>query len=199
MQESSKTISAITDFLFIGKPEEELSFYDLVILLGNDDITGNVNALINLYDKKHFDDKSLIIISGNVGSLNSTKSPEAHRMFNLLKGSDFPMDRVIVEDKSTNALENFKYSLLLISKVASIDSFSKILCIGRAFMGRRAIMSASACGYPIESIDYYGTVDRQGKNIGPDSWWKSEPAKIRVLEELKRISEYTLKGDISIY
>lgn len=199
MQKSSGTISAITDFLFIGKQEEDLSFYDLVILLGNDDIVGNVNTLKWLYDKRHFDSNSLIVLSGNVGSLNAAKSPEAHRMFELLKNSDFPMDNVIVEDKATNTLENFKFSLPLIEKITPINNFSKILCVGRAFMGRRAIMAASACGYPIDNIDYYGTVDRNGRNIGPDSWWKSEPARIRVLEELKRISEYSLKGDISIY
>lgn len=65
-------------------------------------------------------------------------------------------------------------------------------------MGRRVKMCASACGYPTDLIDFYGTVDRKGKKIGPDSWWKNETAVRRVLEELKRVAEYSLKGDLSI-
>lgn len=198
MQKNGGTIKAITDFLFVGKEEKELSFYDLVIFLGNDDIEGNVNALTYLYNKQHFDSNALIILSGNVGLLNANKNPESHRMYALLQKLDFPTNNIIIEDNATNALENFRYSLPLIEKVAPVNSYSKILCIGRAFMGRRALMAATACGYPIQNIDYYGTVDIKGKNIGPDTWWKSEPAKIRVLEELKRIAEYSLKGDLSL-
>lgn len=65
-------------------------------------------------------------------------------------------------------------------------------------MSRRAKMCTSACGYPAETIDFYGTVDKKGMNIGPDTWWKSEAAVKRVLEELKRLAEYSLKGDLSI-
>lgn len=65
-------------------------------------------------------------------------------------------------------------------------------------MSRRAKMCASACGYPAEAIDFYGTVDKKGKNIGSDSWWTNEAAVKRVLEELKRVAEYSLKGDLSI-
>ena len=80
----------------------------------------------------------------------------------------------------------------------TIDEYENILCIGSAFMTRRAKMCASACGYPTDKIDFYGTVDTSGRNIGPNSWWLSDTATKRVLEELKRIAEYTLKGDLSL-
>lgn len=70
--------------------------------------------------------------------------------------------------------------------------------IGRAFMTRRAKMCTAACGYPTEKIDFYGTVDRTGKNIGPDSWWKSSDATKRVLEEIERVAKHSLKGDLSL-
>ena len=46
---------------------------------------------------------------------------------------------------------------------------------------------------------YYPIVDVKGKNIGKDSWWSSEESIKRVLEELRRISEYTLKGDLALF
>lgn len=69
--------------------------------------------------------------------------------------------------------------------------------MSKAFLDRRAKTSA-ACGYPNEIIDFYGTVYEKGNNIGPNTWYQTDVAKKRVIEEVKCIAEYTLKGDISL-
>lgn len=198
MEKHSETINAITNFLFIGKEESELKTYELVIFLGNDDIEGNANAIKLLWDTGHITSKSMIILSGNVGLLNQGKEAEAIRLFEAVKQLGLPEDIFVLEKQATNALENFKFSKPIAEQIKPLENFDGILCIGRAFMTRRAKMCASACGYPVELIDFYGTVDRKGKNIGSDSWWESDAAIKRVLEELKRVAEYSLKGDLSI-
>lgn len=198
MEKHSETINAITKFLFIGKEESALKTYELVIFLGNDDIEGNANAIKLLWDTGHITAKSTVVLSGNVGTLNQGKEPEAIRLLNAVVAMGLPKEIFVLEKQATNALENFKFSKPIAEQIKPLEEFNGILCIGRAFMGRRAKMCASACGYPVESIDYYGTVDKKGKNIGSDSWWENEAAVKRVLEELKRVAEYSLKGDLSI-
>lgn len=109
-----------------------------------------------------------------------------------------PEKQFILEPESSNAYENFLFSKNKIDELGGFDHFQSILCIGQAFLLRRAKMCAARCNYPSKKMNYYGTVDRGGRNIGPDSWWQSEVARTRVLEEIGRISTYTLKGDLSI-
>ena len=198
MEKYSETIDGITKFLFLGKEEQDLGVYDLVIFLGNNDISGNANALKLLWDTGHITQFSTVILSGNVGLLNQGEEPEAERLFDAAVNLGLPKEIFTLECKATNALENFKYSKPIAESIKPLEGFEKILIIGRAFMTRRAKMCASACGYPTDKIDFYGTIDRAGKNIGPDSWWKSSDATKRVLEELERVAKYSLKGDLSL-
>lgn len=164
MEKYSETIDAITKFLFIGKHEVELKTYELVIFLGNDDIDGNANTIKFLWDTGHITSKSTIILSGNVGLLNHGKEAEAIRLFNTVTQLGLPEELFVLEKQATNALENFKFSKPIAEKIKPLEAFNGILCIGRAFMSRRAKMCATACGYPSDLIDFYGTVDKKGKH-----------------------------------
>lgn len=63
---------------------------------------------------------------------------------------------------------------------------------------RRAKMSAIACGYPEEKLHFYGITKDNSRFIDKYTWYRTNDATKRVLEELKRIAEYSLKGDISL-
>lgn len=194
----SETIEAMTRFLFIGKPIEELGKNDLVIVLGNNLIELTINELKRVWDEGHIIEGAKIILSGKVGSLNKDDAPEAEDLFKLALKKGLPENSFILEPESRNAYENFLYSKEKINELGGFDQFNSILCIGQAFLLRRAKMCAAKCGYPHEKLTYYGTVDKNGRNIGPDTWWTSDVARTRVLEEIGRISTYTLKGDLSI-
>lgn len=197
--QKSETIQSITNFLFIGKPEVALKCYDLILVLGNEQIEDTADEISMLIRRNHIDSNAVIVFTGNVGSLNKGSAPEALRLNEAIKKRDvITSQRIIIEDKATNSLENFKFSKSLIEEVKQIDGFNQILCICKAFLTRRAKMCAAACGYPVAKIDFYGTVDTVGKNIGPDTWYQSDAAIKRVMEEIKRIAEYTLKGDLSL-
>ena len=198
MNYPSETIEAITRFLFVGEPIEKLGEYDLVIVLGNNLIELTVDELKQLWDKGHIADGAKIILSGKVGSLNREDAPEAEDMFKMALKKGLPEKSFILEPESCNAYENFLFSRKKVDELGGFDKFSSILCIGQAFLLRRAKMCAAKCGYPQDKLSYYGTVDKEGRNIGPDTWWTSDIARTRVMEEIGRIATYTLKGDLSI-
>ena len=66
-------------------------------------------------------------------------------------------------------------------------------------MMRRAEMCARRLCYPMEKLAYYGTVDREGRNIGKDSWWLNDIAVNRVFGEIERIGKYAAGGDLSVF
>ncbi len=196
----SETIKAITEFLFIGADECNLIPSDLVLVLGNDYIDGTMAAVKNLYCSGKIKSDAKIILSGATGTLNAGKAPECDRMFeSAVEHFDMSAEMFIKENRATNASENFAFSKLIIEDLGGFDRFDSILCVGKAFLLRRASMYAAKQGYPIEKMQYFGTVDTEGRNIGKTTWWKSDAAVERVLAEIRRIGEYGLSGDLSIF
>ena len=65
-------------------------------------------------------------------------------------------------------------------------------------MLRRVSMYAMKQGYPMDRLQYFGVVDREGRDIGPDTWWKTEYGKDRIMAEIERIGKYYRTGDLGI-
>ena len=56
---------------------------------------------------------------------------------------------------------------------------------------------------PKSLMDYATRMKKDGwsidpRDIQPESWWTNDVARDRVLLEMKRIADYTLKGDITL-
>ncbi len=199
-QYPSETIRAITDFLFIGTDECELHPSDLVLVLGNDYIDGTMETVCKLYQSGKIKWDAKVILSGATGSLNAGKALECDRLYeSAVEKFKMPPELFIKEPQATNAYLNFLYSKEIIEDLGGFEKFCSILCIGKAFLMRRASMYAAKLSYPSEKMQYLGTVDAKGRNIGPDTWWKSQVSIERVLGEIKRIGEYGISGDLSIF
>lgn len=196
----SKTIQAITEFLFIEQSVEDLRPSDLVLVLGNDFIDGTAKGICDLYHAGNITSDAKIILSGATGTLNAGKQPECDRLYASVTGKyHMPPSLFIKENRATNAYQNFFYSKETIMELGGFDSFRHILCVGKAFLLRRASMYAAKLEYPMDKMQYFGTVDSEGRNIGKTTWWKSNAAVERVLAEIERIGKYGLKGDLSIF
>ena len=200
MHYPSQSIKAITEFLFIGADEDDIVSSDLVIVLGNDDIQGTIKALSELMKKKLVKENADIILTGATGTIDKDKDLECNRLYDCAV-NEFCMNKelFIKEPLATNTYLNFLYSKEIICRKGGFEKYSNILCIGKAFLLRRASMYAAKAGYPEDKMQYYGTVDVNGKNIGKYTWWQREDSVMRVLAEIKRIGEYGMKGDLSIY
>lgn len=200
MEKISSTIAAITDFLFIGKEKNELHKSDLVIVLGNDYIDGTMEQVSDLFNRGIIVDTAKIILSGATGALSAGKDLECNRLFDsAVKKYNMPEELFIKEPNAKNACQNFQYCKEIIEGLGGFDKFNSILCIGKAFLLRRASMYAAKFEYPEQKMQYFGTVDIEGRNIGPGVWWKSEEATSRVMAEIERIGKYYASGDLSIY
>ena len=196
----SETIKAITEFLFIEQSKEKLEPSDLVLVLGNDFIDGTAKEICGLYHAGKIMSDAKVILSGATGTLNAGKQPECDRLYtSATEKYHMPPSLFIKENQATNAYQNFLYSKQIIMEMGGFDSFQQILCVGKAFLLRRASMYAAKLDYPMDKIQYFGTVDSMGRNIGKATWWKSEAAINRVLAEIERIGKYGLKGDLSIF
>lgn len=197
------TIKSITDFLFIGQESVENlknTCYDFVIVCGNDSIEITVDAVEDVFKSKKLSPNAKIVLSGNVGTINFDKSPEALRLYDEAVKRNIPADLFLIEDKATNSKENFEFSKQILESNNFSIKDSKYLVICKSFLSLRAKMSAASVGFNTENnVEFLGVVDPAGRNIGRETWYLSEQGRERVFAEIERIGKYSLKGDLSIF
>lgn len=200
MNYPSKTVEAITNFIFLATEKSELLPSDLVLVLGNDLVKETMATVFDLYQSAKIKKEAKIILTGATGALNAGQALECDAFYDCaVKEYHMPPELFIKESKATNAYLNYLYSKEIIQKLGGFEKFESILCIGNAFLLRRASMYAAKLGYPEAKMQYYGVVDRNGRNIGADSWWKSEVAISRVMAEVERIGKYYESGYLDIF
>ena len=169
----------------------EIGKYDLVIVLGNNLYKETAFALKNLYDKALIDKKTLVILSGNKGLVNADiTSTEAEIINEEINKLNLKLN-IGLEKKATNTKENLFY---VKEYLKSFENYQSILIICKSYLARRALMCADALDYPLKKMDIYGISGESNK----DNWYEIPKARKRILEELQRISEYTLKGDLKM-
>jgi len=196
----SPTIRAITEFLFIGQEAEALEPSDLVIVLGNHIIDIMMGEVAALYQNGKISADATVILSGANGDFTEGQELECDQMYHAaVQKYHMPKELFIKEDKATNAYLNMVYSKEIIEEKGGFDKFGRILLVGNSFLLRRASMYAAKLGFPMERVQYFGVYDREGRNISPDGWWKSEVSVQRVMAELERIGKYYASGNMSIW
>lgn len=188
---NNDTINKITEFLFINIPFEGLTFYDLVIVLGNNFYEENINILERLLNNKKIDNKTKVILSGNKGKLNSDINiTEAEIMANIIKERGLKLN-IELEKRAVNIKENLIFSKEM---AGDLKRYKKILIIGKSFVSRRILMCADSLGFNLNKIHIYGLeVD-----IKKDDWYRISESKKRILEEIERIGKYALKNDLKL-
>ena len=196
----SPNIKAITDFIFIGEPVEQLIPSDLVIVLGNHIIDIMMGEVAELYATGKIAKDATIILTGANGDMTAGQPAECDQMYDAAVNKyGMPKELFVKEPKATNAYLNMVYARELIEEKGGMDAFHCILCVGNSFLLRRISLYAAKLGFPAERLQYFGVWDKEGRNIGPDSWWKSEVAVQRVMAEVERIGKYYKDGNMSIF
>lgn len=196
----SRNIKAITEFIFIGETVENLAPSDLVIVLGNHIIDIMMGEVADLYATGKITKDATIILTGANGDMTAGQPPECDQMYEAAVYTyGMPADLFIKEPQATNAYLNMVYAKEIIDKKGGMDAFRHVLVVGNSFLLRRISLYAAKLGFPAERLQYYGVWDKNGRNIGPDSWWKSEVAVSRVMAEVERIGKYYADGNMSIF
>lgn len=163
---------------------------DLIFVFGSSYLI-TMDEVKRLYDKKVADK---ILITGH--SKNKLKEIEADRFYKRGIELGLPKKIFLLEREATNTKENIVNSIPIIKKAVGFKNIKKIMFVCKAFHTRRVLMNAKKF-FP-SNIQYYFSPIIDERNIKKENWWKDEVARTRVLEELRRIAEYTLKGDLRL-
>ena len=113
---------------------------DCVIALGNSDIR-TAQTAASLINRSYGD---LLVTTGGFGRLTKDlfTKPEAQLFSDEARGYGVPVEKIIIEDTSTNTFDNFRFTRkLLADKGINLRS---ILIVTKPYMERRALMTAQA-------------------------------------------------------
>ena len=137
-----------------------------------------------------------IIVTGLSGRLYSeTGKPVAHIMRDELIARCVPSDLILVQDKSTNTLEDVDFSLDVLEKHHISPKSIAFLCkahhSGRCLRTLRKFFPSQN----LSAITYVAEYD--GVKISKEDWYQHEVSRGRVYGEYLRIIEYTKRGDIA--
>lgn len=185
------TRDKITEFIFINKSFEILQKYDLVIVLGNDLYQENARLIQSLLKENKIDNETTIVISGNKGRINSDINKTEAELINEEINKLNLKVNCLIEPRATNVKENLMFAKEMLNP---LNSYKRILLIGKSFASRRILMCADALGFPLDKVDIYGLES----NICKENWFESDKSRNRVLAELERIGKYTINNDLKI-
>ena len=180
----SINIEKITNYIFLeSKPQKA----DLVIVFGTRHKVA-VEKVYWLYKNKLV---SKILVSGGMNMI--TGENEAHKMSNSLIDMGVLKRDIILEDRSTNTLENIIFSKKIIEEKIGFNNLNKIITVTKHYHSRRVLMTIRK-HFPRNITIIPVTYEIYG--FTKDNWSKSEMGNKKVLGEYERIKEYLKRGDI---
>jgi len=179
-----KEIKKITDYIFLKSNPQKA---DLALVFG----TRHQEAINKVFELYRDGLVPKILVSGGINRV--TKENEAKEMSSKLIQLGVKKDDIILEDKSTNSLENVLFSRQIIGEKIGFNKVKKIIAIVKHYHSRRALMTIKK-HFPktIELIPV--TYDIYGFTI--DDWFDNKTGKEKVLDEWNKITIYLERGDI---
>jgi hypothetical protein len=133
-----------------------------------------------------------VVLTGGINRLAGINEARAHRDFLLASG--VTDQQMIVEDNSTNTLENVLNAHPLIEERIGFDRIQTVIVLTKWYHVRRAMMTLKR-HFP-DGIRYY-PLTYIPAGIDPDDWSQQDPSRQRVLKEWHAIPKYLNKGDIA--
>ena len=133
-----------------------------------------------------------VVITGGANRL--TGANEANTHLNILLRANIPRDCLILEDISTNTLENVTFARKKIAQYVQIESVRAIIILTKWYHTRRAAMTLKR-HFPI-GINYYA-IGYEPEGITRRNWQEDEVGRNRVLKEWRNIPKYLAQDDIA--
>lgn len=133
-----------------------------------------------------------ILLTGGENRVSGFNEAEAHLA--ILLDHKIPTGQIIVENHSTNTLENVLFARDLLMKKFSVKNITRIIVLAKWYHCRRAIMTLTKHFPPGIRYFAYG-YEPPG---APLTGWHNKPeSRKRVLKEYNNIPIYLAKGDIA--
>lgn len=179
-----KEIKKITDYIFLKSANQKA---DLALVFG----TRHQEAINKVFELYRDGLVNKILVSGGINRVNGEN--EAKEMNDKLIKLGVKKDDIILENKSTNSLENVLFSKQVIDQDFGFDKIKKIIAVVKYYHSRRALMTLKK-HFPKTIKLMPVTYEIYGFTI--DNWFNNEIGKEKVLSEWNKIPEYLAKGDI---
>ncbi|MBU4204995.1 YdcF family protein [Patescibacteria group bacterium] len=177
-------IKKITKYIFL---DSQLRKADLAIVFG----TRHQEALKKVFQLYQKGLVPRILLSGGINKI--TGQNEAEQMVNDLVAKGVKKEGLILENKSTNSLENVLFSKKKIEQEIGFPKIKKIIAVVKHYHSRRALMTLKK-HFPktVELIPV--TYDIYG--FTKDNWHQNDIGKEKVLTEWEKIRQYLANGNI---
>lgn len=189
---SPEEIEHITQTVFVTSDPHSAA--DLLFIFGTSTIDSDaLESVARDCQQEHF---SKVIVTGLSGRLYSeTGKPVAHIMRDELIARGVPSDLILIQDRSTNTLEDVAFSLDILEKHSISPERVAFLCkahhSGRCLRTLRKFFPSQT----LSPITYVAVYD--GVKIAEEDWYQHEVSRGRVYGEYLRIIEYSKRGDIA--
>ena len=189
---STEEIEHITQTVFV--PSDLHPAADLLFIFGTSTIDSDaLESVARDCQRGRF---PKVMVTGLSGRLYSeTGKPVAHIMRDELIARGVPSDLILVQDRSTNTLEDVAFSLDVLEKHSISPESIAFLCkahhSGRCLRTLKKIFPSQT----LVPITYVAVYD--GVKIAEEDWYQHKVSRGRVYGEYLRIIEYTRRGDIA--
>ena len=188
---SPEEIERITQTVFVAPESQPV---DLLFIFGTSTIdNGILESVARDYQKGRF---PRVLVTGLSGRLyDETGKPVARIMRDELIARYVPSDIILVQDRSTNTLEDVAFSLDVLEQHSISPESIAFLCkahhSGRCLRTLRKFFPSQTL-LPVTYLAEY-----EGVKISKEDWYQHEVSRGRVYGEYLRIIEYTRRGDIA--
>ncbi|MDE0685787.1 MAG: YdcF family protein [Candidatus Poribacteria bacterium] len=189
---SPEEIKGITQTVFVTSDLHPAA--DLLFIFGTSTIDGEIlESVARDCQQGHF---PKVLVTGLSGRLyNETGKPVAHIMRDELIARGVPSEVILVQDRSTNTLEDVAFSLDVLEKHGISPESIAFLCkahhSGRCLRTLRKFFPSQTLS-PVTYVAEYERV-----KVSREDWYQHEVSRGRVYGEYLRIIEYTRRGDIA--
>lgn len=179
-----KEIEKITNYIFLQSNPKKA---DLALVFG----TRHQEAINKVYELYHSGFVPKILVSGGINRV--TGKNEAIEMSKKLIELGVKKGDIILEDQSTNSLENVLFSKKVIEEKLGFEKIRKIIAVVKHYHSRRSLMTLKKhFSKNIELIPVTYEIYGFNKN----NWSDSKIGKEKVMNEWNKIPEYLEKGGI---
>jgi uncharacterized SAM-binding protein YcdF (DUF218 family) len=178
-------IAKITNYIF---QESKPTKGDIAFVFGTKSWEEPLKTAIKLYKKGTV---SLIVFSGGVNK--ATGINESKIMFKNAIRQGVKKKDIIVEDRSTNTLENVLFSKDLIDQKIGLHKIRIIIAVVKNYHARGSLMTLKK-HFP--SYVEFKAVPYSLYGFNKKNWYLTEKGREKVLGEVEKIKKYLKKGDL---
>jgi uncharacterized SAM-binding protein YcdF (DUF218 family) len=181
---NQEEIRKITEYIFMKSVPQKA---DLALVFGTRHQEA-INTAYELYRDKLVDK---ILVSGGINRV--TGENESEEMSKKLIALGVDRENILLENKSTNSLENVLFSKEVIEKELGFNVIKNIIAVVKHYHSRRALMTLKK-HFP-KTVKFI-PVTYEIHGFTREDWFTSDTGMEKVLSEWEKIPKYLSKGDI---